>query len=58
MVRLRLISMSLAALICVSIVYIAVSHKFRAISEMFEDLQAIKVEVEKKPPPPPPPPPP
>lgn len=57
MVRLRLISMGLASLICVSIVYIAVTQKFSAITDIFEESDAVKVEVEEKKAPPPPPPP-
>ena len=58
MVRLRLISMVLAALICAAIVYMAVTQKFSAITDLFEDSNAVKVEVEQKEKPPPPPPPP
>lgn len=60
MVRLRLISLGLAAVICATIVYLAVTQKFHAITDMFDDSEAIKVEIEEeqKPPPPPPPPPP
>jgi protein TonB len=60
MLRLRIVSISLAALICGGIVLYAVSAKFRAITDLFEDQDAIKVEVKEKekPPPPPPPPPP
>ncbi len=59
MVRLRLISLALAASICIGIVYVAVTQKFSAITDLFDDKEAIKVEVEEKvkPPPPPPPPP-
>lgn len=59
MVRLRLISMSLAAVVCTAIVYIAVTGKFSTISDIFKPPEAIKVEIEEeeKPPPPPPPPP-
>jgi protein TonB len=58
MMRLRLISFSLAFVICASLVYLAVTQKFSAISDMFEDSDAVKVEIEEeeKPPPPPPPP--
>ena len=58
MVRLRLISLALAAIICAGIVYLAFTGKFRAVTDMFEDRNAVKVEVEAKKPPPPPPPPP
>jgi len=60
MVRLRLISLVLAALICMGIAYMAFTGKFRAVTDMFEDDEAVKVEIEEKqkPPPPPPPPPP
>jgi protein TonB len=58
MVRLRLISLGLAALICVSLVYLAVTRKFSAISDLFDDTDAVKVEIEEKIKPPPPPPPP
>ncbi len=58
MVRLRLFSMGLAALICLSIVYIAVTQKFSAITDIFDESEAVKVEVEEKKAPPPPPPPP
>ncbi|MBL8548420.1 MAG: energy transducer TonB [Hyphomonadaceae bacterium] len=57
-VQLRLISMALAAVITISIVYLAFTQKFSAITDIFSDLDAIKVEVEEKKPPPPPPPPP
>ena len=58
MVRLRLISLGLAAVICVTIVYLAVTKKFSAITDMFDDTNAVKVEIEQKEKPPPPPPPP
>jgi protein TonB len=60
MLRLRLTSLGLAVLICGSIVIYAVTAKFKAISDLFNDADAIKVEVKEKekPPPPPPPPPP
>lgn len=58
MVRLRLISMVLAALICSALVYLAVTRKFSAITDLFEDSEAVKVEIEEKEKPPPPPPPP
>ena len=58
MVRLRLISMSLAGLICIGLIYMALTNKFSAISDMFEDQEAVKVEIEQKDKPPPPPPPP
>lgn len=59
MLRLRLVSFGLAALICLSIVYVAVTQRFSAITDLFEDQEAIQVEIEEeeKPPPPPPPPP-
>lgn len=58
MLRLRLISLGLAAAICASIVIYAVTMKFSAITDLFEDSNAVKVEVEQKEKPPPPPPPP
>ncbi|HVY85021.1 MAG TPA: energy transducer TonB [Caulobacterales bacterium] len=59
MVRLRLLSMILAAVVCGAIAYLAVMQKFNAITDLFTDTNAVKVEIqEKKPPPPPPPPPP
>src|SRR6185295_13604901 len=58
MVRLRLISLVLAAIICAGIAYLAFTGKFHAVTDMFEDRNAVKVEVEAKRPPPPPPPPP
>ncbi len=58
MVRLRLISMGLAALICASVVYLALTGKFSAVTDMFEEQEAVKVEIEEKEKPPPPPPPP
>jgi protein TonB len=59
MIGLRLVSLSLAALICLTLVYLAITRKFSAISDLFEDSEAVKVEIEEeeKPPPPPPPPP-
>jgi protein TonB len=53
-----MISFSLAALICVTLVYLALTNRFSAISDMFEDQDAIKVEIQEKEKPPPPPPPP
>jgi len=58
MVRLRLISMALAAVICSTLVYMALTQKFSAITDLFEDSEAVKVEIEEKQKPPPPPPPP
>lgn len=58
MVRLRLISLVLAAIICAGIAYLAFTGKFHAVTDMFQDRNAVKVEVEAKRPPPPPPPPP
>jgi protein TonB len=60
MVRLRLLSLGIAAVICATLAYLAVTQRFGAISDMFEDQEAVKVEIEEKikPPPPPPPPPP
>jgi len=57
-VRLRLISLVLAAIICAGIAYLAFTGKFHAVTDMFQDRSAVKVEVEAKRPPPPPPPPP
>ena len=59
MIGLRLTSLALAALICVTLVILAVTQKFSAMTDLFEDTDAVKVEIEeeKKPPPPPPPPP-
>ncbi len=58
MIGLRLISLSLAAFVCLMLVYIAVTQRFSAISDLFDDPDAVKVEIEEeeKPPPPPPPP--
>lgn len=58
MVRLRLISMALAALVVAGIVYLAVTQRFHAVTDIFSDTDAIKVEIEQKDKPPPPPPPP
>ncbi|MFZ2029344.1 MAG: energy transducer TonB [Vitreimonas sp.] len=58
MVRLRLISLVLAAIICAGIAYLAFTGKFSAVTDMFQDRNAVKVVVEAKRPPPPPPPPP
>ncbi len=60
MVRLRLISFGLAGLICGTLIIAALTQRFSAIMEMFDDNQVVKAEIEqeKKPPPPPPPPPP
>lgn len=59
MVGLRLISLGLAALVCATLVYMAVTQKFSALTDLFDDNEAVKVEIEdeEKPPPPPPPPP-
>ncbi|MBL8531036.1 MAG: TonB family protein, partial [Hyphomonadaceae bacterium] len=59
MVGLRLISLSIAAIVCLTIVYLALTQRFSAIADLFEDPDAVKVEIEQeeKPPPPPPPPP-
>ena len=53
MLRLRLISFSLAGLICVSLVYLALTRRFSAITDLFEDQDAVKVEIEEKAKPPP-----
>lgn len=58
MVRLRLISLGLAALVCVTLVYLAVTRRFSAMTDIFDDPDAVKVEIEEKEKPPPPPPPP
>jgi len=58
MVRLRLISLGLAALIVIGLAAMAILHKFSAFTDMFQDTNAVKVEIEQKKPPPPPPPPP
>ena len=57
MVRLRLISLGLAGLICIALIYMALTNKFSAMSDLFEDTDAVKVEIEEKEKPPPPPPP-
>lgn len=59
MVGLRLISLALAAIVCIGIAYMALTGRFRAVTDLFEDDEAVKVEIEEKikPPPPPPPPP-
>ncbi|HWA00120.1 MAG TPA: TonB family protein [Caulobacterales bacterium] len=57
MVRLRLFSMILAAVVCGAIAYLAVMQKFNAITDLFTDTNAVKVQIEEKKPPPPPPPP-
>jgi len=48
----------LAAVICATLVYLAITRKFSAITDLFDDSQAVKVEIEEEKPPPPPPPPP
>jgi len=58
MIGLRLISLGLAALICITLVILAVTQKFSAVTDLFEDQDAVKVEIEQKEKPPPPPPPP
>ncbi len=58
MVGLRLLSLAIAGVICVSLVWLAVNQKFSAIADLFEDQDAVKVEIEQKEKPPPPPPPP
>lgn len=58
MTRLRLISFALAAIICATIVYLAVTQRFSAVTDLFDDSEAVKVEIEEKAKPPPPPPPP
>jgi len=58
MMRLRLISFALAGLICASLVYLAVTRRFSAVTDLFDDTEAVKVEIEEKAKPPPPPPPP
>jgi len=55
MVRLRLLSLGLAGLICVVLIYMALTNKFSAMSDLFEDTDAVKVEIEEKEKPPPPP---
>lgn len=58
MVQLRLISLALASVICGVIAYLAFTGKWEAVSDFFEENEAIQVEIEEeeKPPPPPPPP--
>jgi protein TonB len=58
MVGLRLISLTLAAIVCITLVWMAATQKFSAIADLFDDPDAVKVEIEEeeKPPPPPPPP--
>ena len=46
MMRLRLLSFALAGLICASLVYMALTRRFSAISDLFEDTDAVKVEIE------------
>ncbi len=58
MVRLRLLSFAIAGIICATIVYMAMTQRFSAITDLFEDEEAVKVEIEQKEKPPPPPPPP
>ena len=58
MVRLRLVSLGLAGLICAFVVYQALTGRFSAMVDMFTDTNAVKVEIEQKKLPPPPPPPP
>lgn len=58
MVRLRLISLGLAVVICTTLVYLALTRRFSAITDLFDDPDAVKVEIEEKEKPPPPPPPP
>ncbi|MES1156211.1 MAG: energy transducer TonB [Alphaproteobacteria bacterium] len=58
MVRLRLFSMILATVVCATIAYLAITQKFSAITDLFTDTNAVKVQIEQKKPPPPPPPPP
>lgn len=58
MVGLRLLSMGLAALVCSLLVWMALTQRFSAITDLFEDQDAVKVEIEQKEKPPPPPPPP
>ena len=53
MVRLRLVSLALAAFICVGIAILAFTGKFHVVTDMFEDRNAVKVEVEAKRPRPP-----
>src|ERR1700754_3679183 len=58
MVRLRLVSLVIAGMICSLIAYLAYTGKFAAVTDLFDDSSAVKVEVEQKDKPPPPPPPP
>lgn len=58
MVRLRLISFGLAALICSALIYLAITRKFSAVIDLFSNTEVVKAEIEDKPKPPPPPPPP
>lgn len=58
MLNLRLISLGLAASVCAFLVWMALTQKFSAITDLFEDSDAVKVEIEQKDKPPPPPPPP
>lgn len=58
MMRLRLVSLAVAGLICASIIYLALTQRFSAVTDLFDDSDAVKVEIEEKAKPPPPPPPP
>ncbi len=58
MVQLRLISLAVAGIICAALVWMALNQQFSAITDLFEDSEAVKVEIEQKDKPPPPPPPP
>ena len=50
MVGLRLISISLAALVCLTLVYLAVTQKFSAIADLFDDPAEAEVEAAFPPP--------
>lgn len=58
MLGLRLISLSVASIICAGLAYLALTGKWSAVTDMFEEDEAVKVEIEEKENPPPPPPPP
>lgn len=58
MLNLRLFSLALASTICGLLVWMALTQRFSAITDLFDDSDAVKVEIEQKEKPPPPPPPP
>jgi len=57
MMRFRLLSLGISAVVCSIVVYAAATHRISGITDLWDDINAIQIVKEDKPKPPPPPPP-